>query len=456
MKPLVSIITVCYNAAGTLAATLDSVRAQTWRPLESVVVDGGSKDGTQAIVARYADVTSTVVSEPDTGIYDAMNKGIGLARGEIIHFLNADDSFVDEGVVEAAVRVFMAEPEVDLVFGDAVYRTTGGNLLRQFKRVNARNLLYGDLCHQVVFVRKCVFERFGKFNLDYRINADYDWMLRVFRGGAQVRYLSRAIVNYDASGLSSRDLDRMHAERYSVQRQFAGGVRLALGLLTFRAVRRLRGFLGEVDFAKTSCALSLRQMLEADITRYGGSFSFWQLIKILFLNPAFRPVVTLRLCQAANSAKAGRKLFLPLLKVLHQFAKRSAGIDLPWRTSIGPGLLVAHGYGLVINENAVIGSNVTLFHGVTLGRRDRIAEDGGRNTGYPILEDDVWCGPHAIIVGGIKIGKGSRIAGGAFVTNSIPPSSLVVGNPSQIVKSNVASDVINRAQLWLYADLCGT
>src|SRR5512139_2191450 len=120
MKPLVSVVTVCYNAAGTIAATLDSVRAQTWRPLESVVVDGGSKDGTLDIVARYADVTGTVVSEPDGGIYDAMNKGIDLARGDILHFLNADDSFVDDGVIEAALAVFIAEPEVDLVYGDAV------------------------------------------------------------------------------------------------------------------------------------------------------------------------------------------------------------------------------------------------------------------------------------------------------------------------------------------------
>ncbi|MBN8767506.1 MAG: glycosyltransferase [Thiobacillus sp.] len=90
MPPFVSVITVSYNAANTVAATLDSVRAQTWRPLESVGVDGGSNDGTRDIVARYADIAGSVVSEPDRGIYDAMNKGIALARGEILHFLNGD------------------------------------------------------------------------------------------------------------------------------------------------------------------------------------------------------------------------------------------------------------------------------------------------------------------------------------------------------------------------------
>lgn len=202
-----------------------------------------------------------------------------------------------------------------------------------------------------------------------------------------------------------------------------------------------------VSGVRPSNNLGLRQLLAAYITRYCGASSPRLFIKTFLLNPAFRPVVTLRCCQSADSSKAGWRLLLPILKVAHQFAKRTAGIDMPWRTSIGPGLLIAHGYGLVINERAVIGSNVTLFHGVTLGRRDRIAADGSRSSGYPILEDDVWCGPHAIIVGGAVIGQGSRIAGGAFVSSSIPPGSLVIGNPSQIVKSNVEPDVINRAVL---------
>ncbi len=123
MKPLVSVITVCFNAAGTIQATLDSVRSQTWRPIESVVVDGASSDGTQEIVASYGDIVGAVISERDEGIYDAMNKGVGLARGEIIHFLNADDCFIDDSVVEGVARVFMSEPHVDLVYGDAVYLT---------------------------------------------------------------------------------------------------------------------------------------------------------------------------------------------------------------------------------------------------------------------------------------------------------------------------------------------
>lgn len=93
----------------------------------------------------------------------------------------------------------------------------------------------------------------------------------------------------------------------------------------------------------------------------------------------------------------------------------------------------------------MIGSNVTLFHGVTLGRRDRISQAGEREIQFPVLESEVWVGPHAIIVGGVTIGRGSRIGGGSFVTENIPPFSVVSGNPARIVKSNCTPDVINPA-----------
>lgn len=248
MNPSVSVITVCFNAVSTIGATLDSVRAQTWRPLENVVVDGGSKDGTQDVVARYADITGTVVSGPDGGIYDAMNKGVGLARGEILHFLNADDSFTDAGVVEAAVRIFVDEPDVDLVYGDAIYHTADGKFLRRYKRVNARNLLYSDLCHQVVFARRRVFERFGRFNPEYRINADYDWMLRVFRGGARVRYLPRPIVNYDAGGQSATNLAFTRAERMQVRLQYSTQSAYRVGEFGFRLRRKVLAKMGYPEF----------------------------------------------------------------------------------------------------------------------------------------------------------------------------------------------------------------
>lgn len=139
-----------------------------------------------------------------------------------------------------------------------------------------------------------------------------------------------------------------------------------------------------------------------------------------------------------------RRLFRVPLNIFHRLATQLAGVDFPWQTQISPGLALTHGWGTVISAGAVIGRNVTLFHGVTLGRRDRITQDGGRQVGYPVIEDDVWIGPHAVIVGAVTVGQGSRIAAGAFVVENVPAHCVVSGNPAVIVKTQCAPDVMNR------------
>jgi len=187
------------------------------------------------------------------------------------------------------------------------------------------------------------------------------------------------------------------------------------------------------------------QALKGDTHRAFGRFSWGFLVKGFFLRSSFRVMVTLRLCQAANNLRPPmRGLALLLAKVLHGLSGHLAGIEIPWRTAIGPGAALTHGRGIVVNVNARLGSNVTLFHGVTLGQRDHIDEQGKRVTGYPVIEDDVWIGPYAIIIGGITIGQGSRIAGGACVFESVPAHCVVVGNPGSIVKRNCTPDVNNR------------
>lgn len=185
--------------------------------------------------------------------------------------------------------------------------------------------------------------------------------------------------------------------------------------------------------------------LKADTYRLFGHSSGWLVVKGILSNPAFRVVATLRCCQAADRCAVPlRWLLLIPARLLHRLASQLAGIELPWRTAVAPGLALTHGRGIVVNAGARIGSNVTLFHGVTLGQRDHIDDDGRRFTTYPVIEDEVWIGPHAIVVGGVTIGKGSRIAGGAYVYESIPPYSMVLGNPGKIVKNNCVPDVDNR------------
>lgn len=183
--------------------------------------------------------------------------------------------------------------------------------------------------------------------------------------------------------------------------------------------------------------------LKADTFRLFGRFSWLLVVKAMVSNKAFFLLSTVRFCQwAQRQPSLIRKFFLFPARILNLLAGLISGIELPWRTAIKPGLTLTHGKGIVVNVNTSIGKNVTLFHGVTLGQRDSIAKDGTRTTSYPVIEDDVWIGPYAIIVG-VRIGKGSRIAGGAYIFEDIPPRCVVVGNPGKIVKTDCSHDVVN-------------
>jgi len=185
--------------------------------------------------------------------------------------------------------------------------------------------------------------------------------------------------------------------------------------------------------------------LKADTHRKFGQAGAQLTLQAALLDPAFRVLACLRLCQAAQQLPPNwRWLAVWPARLLYRLVSQLAGIEIPWRTAIGPGLALTHGRGIVVNAGACIGSNVTLFHGVTLGQRDHIDAQGRRHTLYPVIEDEVWIGPHAIIVGGVTVGKGSRIAGGAYVFEDVPPYCVVMGNPGQIVRRDCTPDVQNR------------
>jgi len=121
-------------------------------------------------------------------------------------------------------------------------------------------------------------------------------------------------------------------------------------------------------------------------------------------------------------------------------------MDLSSELRAGPGLLLVHGWGVVVNRDAHIGSNVTLFNGVVIGRKDAISPTG-RETEYPVIGDDVWIGPHAIIIGGVRIGDGAIVGAGSIVTKDVPAHCIVVGNPARVLRSDAIADVVNRAAL---------
>jgi glycosyltransferase involved in cell wall biosynthesis len=206
----ISIITATYNSAATVRDTLESVAQQTYTNIEHIIVDGLSKDNTLAIVNEFPHVT-TVISEKDKGIYDAMNKGVALATGDIVAILNSDDFYYNNKVIEQVMNCF-AQNQTDAVYGDLVYVNAENTdkITRNWKAgtYSRTQFLYGWMPpHPSFFVHKNMYEKYGNFNLSLRSAADYEFMLRLlYKHQASAAYLPTTIVKMRVGGLSNASL----------------------------------------------------------------------------------------------------------------------------------------------------------------------------------------------------------------------------------------------------------
>ncbi len=203
-----SVITVCYNSAETIARTLRSVREQTHGNVEHIIVDGGSKDYTLEVVAAEGAHVAKLVSERDKGIYDAMNKGIQLATGNVVVFLNADDLYKDAGVLARVTAVMQAE-QLDALYGDVEFFRPEQQdvVVRRYNsgRFSPARLGWGWMpAHPALFVRKALFDRYGLFRTDYRIAGDFEFIARVFKHtDLRHRHLPESLVRMQLGGVST-------------------------------------------------------------------------------------------------------------------------------------------------------------------------------------------------------------------------------------------------------------
>ena len=205
-----SIITVCYNSVQTIAHCLASVADQSFSQIEHIVIDGASTDGTAALVRDKGHHVVQLVSEPDHGIYDAMNKGLALATGDIIGILNADDRYADKKVL-TRVATQMARQNLDILYGDVAFFQPDdpSKLVRRFSsaRFNPGRIGWGWMpAHPALFVRREVFERVGPYRTDYKIAGDYEWVARAFSAGPMRHaYLPEVLVHMQMGGVSTRN-----------------------------------------------------------------------------------------------------------------------------------------------------------------------------------------------------------------------------------------------------------
>lgn len=197
----VSIITVVYNGEDTIEQTIQSVLGQTYKNIEYIIIDGASSDGTLKVVEKYKHSIACCVSEPDKGIYDAMNKGINYATGDIIGIINSDDWY-ERDAVEKTVAVFNAN-EADVVYGKILYGESADDMI-PYPVYPIETMWYQmAVPHPSVFVKKHIYNRYGLFDLQYRIAGDYELMLRLYSSKVKFTYIDELMAYYRTGGVSA-------------------------------------------------------------------------------------------------------------------------------------------------------------------------------------------------------------------------------------------------------------
>lgn len=231
-----SVITVCYNSANCITKTINSVLRQSCNDYEYIIIDGQSLDGTQCIINNLKNDHIQVLSEKDYGIYDAMNKGINMAKGDYIIFMNAGDCFSDNKVLEDVDTFFKMNKAVDVLYGDAIL--VASDKVKLYKPLPLGRLKYGMIAsHQSTFVRTAVLKS-NLFNLQYKLAADYNQLSDLYLKGFSFKYVNRSIAKVTADEGYTFD-NFIHSKKEVLNVQKKRKLRVAL-LVFFYEITRFK------------------------------------------------------------------------------------------------------------------------------------------------------------------------------------------------------------------------
>lgn len=226
LTPKFSIITVTYNAADTLEDTIQSVISQTYHHVEYIIIDGASKDNTLNIINRYREHITCLVSEPDKGLYDAMNKGMQLATGDYLCFLNAGDSFHEDDTLQLMVHSLRnTEKLPDVLYGETELVDSEGHFVRMRRlsapeTLNWKSFRQGMLvCHQAFFARRELTE---PYNLHYRFSADFDWCIRIMKKANVLHNTHLTLIDYLEEGMTTQNHQASLRERFYIMARHYG------------------------------------------------------------------------------------------------------------------------------------------------------------------------------------------------------------------------------------------
>lgn len=247
----ISIVTVVYNNESTVADAIRSVLEQTHDAIEYIVIDGASSDGTMEVINSFKDRIDKVVSEPDKGIYDAMNKGLSLVTGEVVGILNSDDFYHDQHVISSIIEAFKAE-RADAVYGDLIYvdAQNTDKVKRYWKsgRYERNKFLYGWMPpHPTFFVKREVYQKYGQFNLTLKSAADYEFMLRVlYKHKISAAYVPKIITTMRDGGNSNASLkSRLKGNREDVKAWELNGISPSFFTRYLKPLRKIGQFVAK-------------------------------------------------------------------------------------------------------------------------------------------------------------------------------------------------------------------
>jgi glycosyltransferase involved in cell wall biosynthesis len=245
----ISVITVCRNSENTIGQTLISVKSQTYREIEHIVIDGRSNDNTLAVVHKVGKHVAHVISERDKGIYDAMNKGLALATGDVIGFLNSDDIFANAEVV-ARIAETMKNPSIDACYGDLIYvdQSDMSKVVRYWKsgEFNCGDFFRGWVpAHPTFYARRKVYQEFGGFDLNINLAADFDILLRFFEvHKISVEYIPEILIKMRLGGATNASWNSIYRQNREIAEIFKKyGFSIGWKLFINRFIRRITQFL---------------------------------------------------------------------------------------------------------------------------------------------------------------------------------------------------------------------
>lgn len=413
----ISVVTVCYNAADTLEKTMLSVFNQTYHDIEYIIIDGGSTDGTVDIIHRYADRIAYWVSEPDKGIYDAMNKGIKVATGEWINFMNAGDYFYKEISIETIFNDTDCCNNADVIYGDSLEKDFNDSVVYRYASPDFFLLnKYPVYRHGASFVRASI-QKINKFDLSksnqFGYALDYNCIFSLYNQGARFCKVDEIVMVYNKEGVSDNPA-RSIKYNFRISHQYE---KVRFGNLLYYMLS-----LGKYYFL---------------------SFKLFRIIyKALFYFGCY-----LMNCIIGHiPCWHVRRFFFKIMGVsigTNTTMNMAQYILDPGNLKIGQGSHINRGCLLDARGGCYIGDNVSISYNVSLmtGGHDCNSK---RFSGIylPIcIHDYVWIGAGAIILQGVKIGKGAVIAAGAVVTKDVEPYSIVGGVPAKkIGRRNAALD----------------